>query len=69
MLKYEMTKCLFSFWVLFPAYIGAGTFLVATGFIPCTQREIAVVFLCLAVLSTGFMSGGYYANHIDLAPK
>jgi len=48
---------------------GAGVFLVATGFIPCEKREIAIAFLCIAVMSTSFGNGGYCANYIDLAPK
>jgi len=49
--------------------VGAGVFLVATGFIPCEKREVAIAFLCIALMSTSFANGGLYANFIDLAPK
>ncbi|XP_076085056.1 sialin-like [Mytilus galloprovincialis] len=51
------------------AFIGAGIFLIATGFVECEKRGLAVVFLCLALLFTGFERAGYAVNHIDIAPK
>ncbi|CAC5363679.1 SLC17A5 [Mytilus coruscus] len=51
------------------AFIGGSIFLVATGFVPCSKRELAVVFLCIAVFLNGFNAAGYGANHIDIAPK
>ncbi|CAG2249681.1 SLC17A5 [Mytilus edulis] len=50
-------------------FIGAGIFLIATGFVECEKRGLAVVFLCLALLFTGFERAGYAVNHIDIAPK
>ena len=51
------------------AFFGAAIFLIATGFIPCTKRELAVVLLCLAVSSPGFNRGAFAVNHIDIGPK
>lgn len=51
------------------AFAGAGTFLVATGFVPCEKKYLAVLFLCLAVTMTGFTRAGYSVSHIDVAPK
>lgn len=52
-----------------PAHVGAAVFLVATGFVPCEKRPLAVVFLCFALLCSGFTRGGYAVNHIDIGPK
>ena len=51
------------------AFIGAGTFLVATGFVTCDQRTLAVAFLSIAVMSTGCSRSAYAVNHVDFAPK
>ncbi|CAC5398744.1 SLC17A5 [Mytilus coruscus] len=51
------------------AFIGAGIFLVVTGFVPIEMNYLAVLFLCLAVSSLGFGRGGFTVNHIDVAPK
>ena len=55
--------------LIFAAFIGAGTFLVATGFVPCEKRYLAVVFLCLALTLKACGRGGFSVNHIDVAPK
>ncbi|XP_063442651.1 sialin-like [Mytilus trossulus] len=51
------------------AFLGAGTFLVVTGFVPMEMNYLAVLFLCLAVTFLGFGRGGFSVNHIDVAPK
>ncbi|XP_052061714.1 uncharacterized transporter slc-17.2-like [Mytilus californianus] len=51
------------------SFSGSGTFLVATGFVPCEKKYLAVLFLCLAVTMSGFTRAGYSVNHIDVAPK
>lgn len=51
------------------AFIGAGAFLIGTGFVSCDQRNIAVAFLSIAVMFTGFSRGGYVVNHVDFGPK
>ncbi|VDI73245.1 MFS transporter, ACS family, solute carrier family 17 (sodium-dependent inorganic phosphate [Mytilus galloprovincialis] len=51
------------------AFIGAGAFLIGTGFVSCDQRNIAVAFLSIAVMFTGFSRAGYVVNHVDFGPK
>ncbi|CAC5356926.1 SLC17A5 [Mytilus coruscus] len=51
------------------AFLGSGAFLVATGFASCDQRNMAVAFLSLAVMFTGFNRAGYVVNHVDFGPK
>lgn len=51
------------------SFLGAGAFLVATGFMSCNQRYLAVAFLSLAVMFTGLCRAGYNCNHVDFAPK
>ncbi|VDI75516.1 Hypothetical predicted protein [Mytilus galloprovincialis] len=50
-------------------FIGAGAFLIGTGFVSCDQRNIAVAFLSIAVMFTGFHRAGYVVNHVDFGPK
>ncbi|CAG2223697.1 SLC17A5 [Mytilus edulis] len=51
------------------AFTGAGAFLIGTGFVSCDQRNIAVAFLSIAVMFTGFHRAGYVVNHVDFGPK
>ncbi|KAK3105998.1 hypothetical protein FSP39_010513 [Pinctada imbricata] len=51
------------------AFIGAGILMVATSFMTCAYRNLAVAFLSLAVLFTGLCSAAYPVNHVDFAPK
>ncbi|KAK7092725.1 sialin-like isoform X2 [Littorina saxatilis] len=48
--------------------IGPGCFLIATGFMKCTQQMEAVVMLVFAVGLCGFHFSGYFINHGDIAP-
>lgn len=50
-------------------FLGAGACLIVTGFTPCEHRYLAVAFLSLAVMFTGFSQAGYICNHVDFAPK
>lgn len=50
-------------------FIGAGACLIVTGFTSCEHRYMAVAFLSLAVMFTGFSQAGYICNHVDFAPK
>ncbi|KAK3104920.1 hypothetical protein FSP39_013216 [Pinctada imbricata] len=51
------------------AFLGAGALLIATGFMTCAYRNLAVAFLSLAVMFTGLCRAGYTVNHVDFAPK
>ncbi|XP_071110605.1 sialin-like [Haliotis cracherodii] len=51
------------------ACLSVAVFLVATGFVKCENRMVAVVFLCLGVGSLGITGAGYLVNHVDIAPK
>ncbi|XP_046326763.2 sialin-like [Haliotis rufescens] len=51
------------------AFLSVAVFLVATGFINCENRMVAVVFLCAAVGCMGISKGAYMVNHVDIAPK
>ncbi|XP_076086078.1 sialin-like isoform X2 [Mytilus galloprovincialis] len=51
------------------AFTGAAVFLVATGFMSCNHRDMAVVFLSLAVMFTGLNRAAFIVNHNDFAPK
>ncbi|XP_060073734.1 sialin-like [Ylistrum balloti] len=51
------------------AFLGAGIFSVATGFSTCENRDMAVIFLSVAVFFTGLCRAGYVVNSIDFAPK
>ncbi|XP_033764213.1 sialin-like [Pecten maximus] len=51
------------------AFLGAGVFSVATGFSTCENRDMAVIFLSLAVMFTGLSRAAYVVNHVDFAPK
>ncbi|OWF55374.1 sialin-like isoform X2 [Mizuhopecten yessoensis] len=51
------------------AFVGAGVFSVATGFATCEHRDMAVIFLSIAVMFTGLCRAGYVVNHVDFAPK
>ncbi|XP_070559139.1 sialin-like [Ptychodera flava] len=45
-------------------------FLVATGYMDCTQSTLAVVLLTIGVSFSGFQyGGGFLVNHVDIAPK
>ncbi|KAK7092604.1 sialin-like [Littorina saxatilis] len=48
--------------------VGPALFLVATAYMDCTQKYIAVFTLCCAVGFTGFGFASYMVNHGDLAP-
>ncbi|XP_060073733.1 sialin-like [Ylistrum balloti] len=50
------------------AFIGAGVFSVATGFATCEKRDMAVIFLSIAVMFTGLSRAAYVVNHVDFAP-
>ncbi|CAC5389223.1 unnamed protein product [Mytilus coruscus] len=52
-----------------PAFTGAGSFLVAAGFVSCEKKYLAVMFLCLALTMNGFTIAEFPVNHIDVAPK
>ena len=51
------------------AFTGAAVFLVATGFMSCDHRDMAVAFLSLAVMFTGLNRAAFIVNHNDFAPK
>ncbi|XP_069110968.1 sialin-like isoform X2 [Argopecten irradians] len=51
------------------AFVGAGVFSVITGFSTCEKRDLAVVYLSLAVMFTGISRAAYVVNHVDFAPK
>lgn len=48
--------------------VGPAAFLVATAYVDCTNKYIAVFTLCCAVGFTGFAFASYMINHADLAP-
>ena len=43
-------------------------FLVATAYVDCHNKYIAIFTLCCAVGFTGFAFASYMINHADLAP-
>ncbi|XP_046559210.1 sialin-like [Haliotis rubra] len=51
------------------AFLSVAVFLVATGFVKCENRMIAVVLLCAAVGCLGISKAGYMVNHVDIAPN
>ncbi|XP_064611528.1 sialin-like [Liolophura sinensis] len=51
------------------AFVGASASLVATGFVTCENRMLAIVFLALAVSFLGLSRGGYLVNHVDFGPR
>ena len=51
-----------------PAFIGAGSLIVAVGFVSCEDRMMAVALLTLAVGVEGMVYGGYMTNYVDFAP-
>ncbi|PVD35454.1 hypothetical protein C0Q70_02416 [Pomacea canaliculata] len=51
------------------AFVGSGSCLVATGFIPCENRHLGPVLLALAVGFEGLCFSGYMVNQIDFAPR
>lgn len=51
------------------SFTGAGVFLIATGFVTCEQRGLAVAFVSISVMSMGFTRPGFAVNHVDFAPK
>jgi len=48
---------------------GAGIFLIGLSYLDCTQTELAVVLLVMAVSMSGFVYSGYFVNHMDIAPQ
>ncbi|XP_067658855.1 sialin-like [Haliotis asinina] len=51
------------------AFLSVAIFLVATGFVKCENRMVAVVLLCAAVGCLGISKAGYMVNHVDIAPN
>ncbi|CAH1248088.1 SLC17A5 [Branchiostoma lanceolatum] len=46
-----------------------GIFMVATGYVDCSQQVLAIVFLTLSVAMGGLCMSGFNVNHLDIAPR
>ncbi|XP_066268922.1 sialin-like [Branchiostoma lanceolatum] len=46
-----------------------GVFMVATGYVDCSQQVLAIVFLTLSVAMGGLCMSGFNVNHLDIAPR
>ncbi|XP_078664685.1 sialin-like [Branchiostoma floridae x Branchiostoma belcheri] len=46
-----------------------GIFMVATGYVNCSQQVLAIVFLTLSVAMGGLCMSGFNVNHLDIAPR
>ncbi|XP_074653838.1 sialin-like isoform X3 [Tubulanus polymorphus] len=55
--------------VQFIAFVVPSIFVIAVGFLDCTQRMLAVAFLTIAVTTTALCRSGYIVNHVDIAPR
>ncbi|XP_074653837.1 sialin-like isoform X2 [Tubulanus polymorphus] len=51
------------------AFVLPAAFTIATGFLDCTQRGLAVAFLTIAVTTSALNRSGYIVNHVDIAPR
>ncbi|CAH1802651.1 unnamed protein product [Owenia fusiformis] len=50
------------------AFLGAAIFMLATGFMNCERRYLAVAFLTIGVTLQGAGASGFVVNHVDIAP-
>ncbi|XP_076451310.1 sialin-like [Babylonia areolata] len=51
------------------SFLGGAVCLVVVGYMPCTQRALAVFLLSLCLCFAALNRAGYAVNHIDLAPR
>ncbi|GAB1606396.1 sialin-like [Argonauta hians] len=51
------------------SFLGTAAFLVGTSFIKCTNAMSAVGLLFFAAAFMGFSGGGFFVNHVDIAPS
>ncbi|CAH1800936.1 unnamed protein product [Owenia fusiformis] len=50
-------------------FVGPAIFMLATGFMDCDRRYLAVAFLTIGVTLTGAVRSAYLINHVDVAPR
>lgn len=53
----------------FISFVGTAGFLIGTSFVKCTNAMVAVAFLFFAALFMGLSGGGFFVNHVDIAPS
>lgn len=51
------------------SFFGTAGFLVGTSFVKCTSAMSAVAFLFFAAAFMGLSGGGFFVNHVDIAPS
>ncbi|XP_029632985.1 sialin [Octopus sinensis] len=51
------------------SFMGTAAFLIGTSYIHCTEAMVAVALLFFAATFMGFSGGGFFVNHVDIAPS
>ncbi|XP_052822655.1 sialin [Octopus bimaculoides] len=51
------------------SFLGTAAFLIGTSYIHCTDAMVAVGLLFFAAAFMGFSGGGFFVNHVDIAPS
>ena len=52
------------------AFAGAAVFILLSGFVNCSQRDIVILYICLCNFFVGMgEASGYSPNPVDIAPK